>query len=273
MNIEGIITETATRYGIDPESFKRFAWVESKLDPKAVSPTGAKGLFQFTSGTAKQYGLAKPFDPKANADAAARLYLDNQKTLTKTLGRAPNEAELYLAHQQGAGGAAALLARPGANVVDALAPAYKGDRKAAARAIKVNGGSLDMTAGQFAARWTNKFGGHRVLDESPNRSDAMKEYIERRRNTREDMPPSRIPAHEVDPPRYPGWGEIARAPGLGKPASTSKAPGLGLEDAPVRAPDIDPLAEIVARMNAADPGRFVAMTAEEYSRWQQQNRA
>lgn len=166
--INQIITSAANKYGIDPNLMLNFAHIESRFNPSATSPTGAKGLFQFVPGTAKRYGLNKPYDPVANADAAARLLLDNKKYLSSRLGRDPRPGELYLAHQQGAAGAAALLANPGANVVDALAPAYKGNRSRAARAIRVNGGSLGMTAGEFAGRWTKKFGGAGQIQAADN---------------------------------------------------------------------------------------------------------
>lgn len=40
-----------------PEDLKYLMVIESNLDPKAVSVTGAAGLWQFTKATAKQYGL------------------------------------------------------------------------------------------------------------------------------------------------------------------------------------------------------------------------
>ena len=40
-----------------PEDLKYLMVIESNLDPKAVSSTGAAGLWQFTKATAKQYGL------------------------------------------------------------------------------------------------------------------------------------------------------------------------------------------------------------------------
>ena len=63
--------------GVPPE----FAWiaeVESTLNPKARSPSGAKGLFQLMPETARNLGLSTWFpdertDPAKSADAAARL--------------------------------------------------------------------------------------------------------------------------------------------------------------------------------------------------------
>jgi len=40
-----------------PEDLKYLMVIESNLDPKAVSSTGASGLWQFTKATARQYGL------------------------------------------------------------------------------------------------------------------------------------------------------------------------------------------------------------------------
>lgn len=40
-----------------PEDLKYLMVIESNLDPKAVSVSGAAGLWQFTKATAKQYGL------------------------------------------------------------------------------------------------------------------------------------------------------------------------------------------------------------------------
>ncbi len=72
------------------------------------------------------------------------------------LGRPATGAELYLAHQQGPQGAAALLHNPTANAVSVLTPLYGSAAKAQA-AITQNGGTPDMTAGQFANMWESKY--------------------------------------------------------------------------------------------------------------------
>lgn len=52
---------------------------ESGGDPNAVSPKGARGVFQFMPATARQYGI-DPTDPKQAAGAAAKMFSElNQK--------------------------------------------------------------------------------------------------------------------------------------------------------------------------------------------------
>ncbi len=56
---------------------EQIAWCESKFDPMAVNPeSSAAGLFQFLPSTWRgtPQALASPFDPVANAQAAAWLY-------------------------------------------------------------------------------------------------------------------------------------------------------------------------------------------------------
>ena len=113
-----IIEREAQERNIPRDDFMRFAYIEtSGTFDESVSrgPNGAKGLFQFVPGTAEQYGIrGRELDPVANTDAAARLYLDNQRQLVRRHtqdGRAylsgaqePGGLDMYLAHQQGAAG-------------------------------------------------------------------------------------------------------------------------------------------------------------------------
>lgn len=116
----------------------------------AVSPTGATGLFQFTRGTGKAYGLIADGrdlrkDPAANFAAMQKLTQDNAKKLAAA-GVEVNPSTLYLAHQQGAGGAIALLkaAKSGRDV--------SGDVRAN---MNVNGGR-GLTPAQFVAKFDRK---------------------------------------------------------------------------------------------------------------------
>lgn len=102
------ITAAAQKYGIDPQHMMAIAQMESGGNAYAVSSTGAAGLYQFTGRTASQYGITNRFDQDQNIDAAARLYADNAKAL-RAKGIEPTLENVYLAHQQGAGGASQII--------------------------------------------------------------------------------------------------------------------------------------------------------------------
>lgn len=132
---------------------RRVAEIESSMNPYARNPnSSARGLFQFINPTAAQYGITAPFGTpeytQQEIAAAQRFTEDNRAALRRALGREPTEAELYLAHQQGAGGAAKLLSNPQAPVIDVIGE----------DAALLNRGRPDMTAGEFAAQWLDKFG-------------------------------------------------------------------------------------------------------------------
>jgi soluble lytic murein transglycosylase-like protein len=61
-----LIQEAAARYGVDPALVRAVVWVESRYDPYAVSPRGARGLMQLTPNTARSVGVANAFDPRQN---------------------------------------------------------------------------------------------------------------------------------------------------------------------------------------------------------------
>jgi hypothetical protein len=139
-----------SQYSLPPGYLDRTYEVESGRNPNARNPnSSAGGGFQFIDSTARAYGLTDKTDLGASADAAARLARDNSAQLRAVLGREPTAAELYLAHQQGGAGAAKLLSNPNARAVDIVG----------FDAVRLNGGDANMTAGEFASKWTGKFGG------------------------------------------------------------------------------------------------------------------
>jgi hypothetical protein len=138
-----------SQYSLPPGYLDRTYEVESGRNPNARNPnSSAGGGFQFIDSTARAYGLTDKTDLGASADAAARLARDNSAQLRAVLGREPTAAELYLAHQQGGAGAAKLLSNPNARAVDIVG----------FDAVRLNGGDANMTAGEFASKWTGKFG-------------------------------------------------------------------------------------------------------------------
>lgn len=70
------IRAAARRYGVDPRVLWTIAYLETRFQPRRVSPKGAQGMMQFMPGTAATYGLANPFDAVAAIDAAARYVRD-----------------------------------------------------------------------------------------------------------------------------------------------------------------------------------------------------
>ncbi len=160
-DVRAAIARAAQATGTDFDYLLAQARLESSLDPSARAGTSsAAGLYQFTGSTWMQtlqrhgaeHGLsftgdhaamlALRFDPDASAMMAGALANDNKAALTGVLGRAPDAAELYLAHFLGTGGAVQFLgARPdqsAAALMPAAARANKGiffDQGGAARSV------------------------------------------------------------------------------------------------------------------------------------------
>lgn len=94
------------------------------------------------------------------AQAALTLARQNETTFQRQFNREPTAGDLYLMHQQGTPGALALMtAPPEVNAIAAVAPAYRGDLRLARQAILNNGGTPDMTAGEFVQQWRGRFNG------------------------------------------------------------------------------------------------------------------
>lgn len=66
-DITQIIANAANDAGIDPNLAIAVAVQESGLNPNAVSPAGAQGLFQLMPATAAALGVTNPFDPAQSA--------------------------------------------------------------------------------------------------------------------------------------------------------------------------------------------------------------
>lgn len=151
----------------DADFLIRLAKIESNGNPHAVnSSSGATGLFQFIPKTASEFGI-NPKDPYQSAEATIALRNRNKQVLSENLGRTPSNAELYLAHQQGATGASKLLLSPDAKASDVVNP----------KAIIQNGGTLDMTAGEFANMWMNKYDGRNYAELAARISPAKRDSL------------------------------------------------------------------------------------------------
>jgi soluble lytic murein transglycosylase-like protein len=151
-----VIEREARAAGVDVDVAMRIAQIESGGNPRAQNPRStAGGLYQFLDSTWARFGGGDKMDPERSARAMMALTRENMAGLRETLRREPTGWEIYLAHQQGLGGARQLLADPNRPAVEALRAA--GVRNPA-RALTLNGGRADMTAGEFAGLWRTKFG-------------------------------------------------------------------------------------------------------------------
>jgi len=65
------VAELAVKYDISPALLEAVVWQESRWNPSAVSPAGARGLAQLMPGTARMMGVDAD-DPLANLEGGAR---------------------------------------------------------------------------------------------------------------------------------------------------------------------------------------------------------
>jgi len=77
-----------SRHNIDPRLIHAVIEVESRGDPNAVSPRGAKGLMQITPGICKRYGVSNPFDIEQNINAGSAYLAHLLESLNGDLERA-----------------------------------------------------------------------------------------------------------------------------------------------------------------------------------------
>jgi len=85
-----IIDKVAAEQGVNAKLVRALVQVESAYHPRARSPKGAMGLMQLMPATARQYGVADPYDPASNIEAGI-------KHLKSLLQRFPKSVALALA--------------------------------------------------------------------------------------------------------------------------------------------------------------------------------
>ncbi|ACL62755.1 lytic transglycosylase domain-containing protein [Methylobacterium nodulans] len=74
-----IVESSARAQGLPVSFLTRLIWRESSFRVGAVSAAGAQGVAQFMPGTARERGLADPFDPEQAIPHAAHLLADLRK--------------------------------------------------------------------------------------------------------------------------------------------------------------------------------------------------
>lgn len=89
------IQRSAEAHGVSYDFLHKQLFMESRFNPTAKSPTGPRGIGQFTKATGRAYGLVTDedfFNPQKSIDAAARHLKDN---LTSSNGDYLQAALLY----------------------------------------------------------------------------------------------------------------------------------------------------------------------------------
>ena len=109
---------------VDQAYIDRLIQIESGGNPRAK--TGSNyGLGQFSPDQFRALGITNPYDPAQQIRAIQTEAGRNRDALSTTLGRAPDNAEHYIAHQQGLGGAQALFSNPNAPAWQVISQFYK----------------------------------------------------------------------------------------------------------------------------------------------------
>lgn len=87
--------ETAEeRTGMPADLLAALAYQESNWNPKAVSPTGVRGIMMLTQATAEELGVEDRTDPEESIEAGARYLADRHDRLPESI---PEPDRTYLA--------------------------------------------------------------------------------------------------------------------------------------------------------------------------------
>ncbi|ULJ59739.1 phage tail tape measure protein [Wielerella bovis] len=149
--------QLAQRAGEDPAKWLALYQIESRSGADLINErSGATGHFQIMPQFFRDYGVSRSgaMNLETSFHAVRKHHARASATLRKRLGRELTAGEYYLGHQQGWGGATALLSNPNMSAVDALSTIMPRGR-ARAQVVQ-NGGKVSMTARQFANMWMSK---------------------------------------------------------------------------------------------------------------------
>ncbi|MDA2937471.1 lytic transglycosylase domain-containing protein [Acidobacteria bacterium AH-259-A15] len=67
-----LISKAAAKYRLDENLVKAITWVESRYNPKAISPKGCIGLMQLHPDTARRFDVRDIFDPAENIEGGTK---------------------------------------------------------------------------------------------------------------------------------------------------------------------------------------------------------
>lgn len=139
--VEKRIEQTAAEVGVSPTMAKVVASIESNFGQTPDRPGSQyRGVYQLGDAAAERVG-------GRDVEHGVKYLALTKSDLTNKLGREPKDWEVYLAHQQGAEGAATLLANPNVPAGQLLRPSH----------ISQNGGDPNAPASAFVAKWRNEY--------------------------------------------------------------------------------------------------------------------
>lgn len=148
-----MIVREAQAQGVDPNTLLSMTYIESKFDPNAAN-SAYGGLHQISKSQHSKWA-----DPEYNTREALKLYKANEAYARKQ-GITFDVGNAYLFHQQGLGGATALLKNPNLSAAEALKKTSQWKNKDISwinkNVIEANGGRAGMSATEFANLWRNK---------------------------------------------------------------------------------------------------------------------
>lgn len=166
-DVDQAIAGAAQKYGVDPNLMRTFAQIESSGNSNAR--TGSyNGLFQLSPAELAKNGGGDILNPVDNANAAAIKLKAESNDFEQKYGRVPSATDLYLIHQQGAGGYDAHTSNPNAPAWQNMLSTGEGQQKGKgwARAaiwgnvpddMKAKFGSVDnVSSGDFYKLWDDK---------------------------------------------------------------------------------------------------------------------
>lgn len=148
-----IIVREAQAQGVDPNTLLAMTHIESKFNPNAAN-SAYGGLLQINKSQHSKWA-----DPEYNTREALKLYKQNEAYARKQ-GITFDAGTAYLFHQQGLGGATALLKNPNLSAAEALKKTSQWKNKDISwinkNIVEANGGKAGMSANEFANLWRNK---------------------------------------------------------------------------------------------------------------------
>jgi len=201
-DVTGALRAASARSGTSFDYLLKTAMRESALDPGATARTSsATGLFQFIEQTwfelmkeegprlglrseaaqieqradgtfhvadsaARREILALRKDPEVSAALAGEFARRNAEYLTASLGRAPTEGELYIAHFLGAGGASRLIRQAAENQNASAANLFPA-QAASNRAIFYKRSGAERTVANVYANLVSRHGDAPVTPAGP----------------------------------------------------------------------------------------------------------